>query len=345
MAKHFRHLWQDFISTANLERAAHNAVLSKKSKSDVRKFLSHRHRRMARLMDILRRGEFHTSAYRARNIFEPKRRTIYILPLYPDHIVHHALINVLGPIWQSMFIRDSFACIPGRGLHSASRRVMEFIRRNRYVLNCDIRKFYPSMDHAIMMKIIAKKIADTRIMKILDDIVHSCGDGKNIPIGNLTSQWLGNVYLHELDMFIKHTLHWPDYIRYCDDFCLFGNDKAALHGACAQIREFLASQLKLTFSRASVYPTSRGVDFIGYRHYRNFVLLRRRTSNRMRRRMMEIARHNDTSEVSRGRISAAYGWSRWASTYNYRRDICHRVRGIANPHTTAFVRRFLMGTT
>ena len=166
MAKRFRHLWKSFVSSGNLERAARNAVRSKKSKRDVRGFLSHRRARMSRLVKMLRHGEFRTSAYRARNIFEPKKRTIYILPLYPDPIVHHALINVLGPIWQSRFIRDSFACIPGRGLHSASKRVMEYIRRNRYVLNCDIRKFYPSMDHEIMMDIIGKKIADTRIMKI-----------------------------------------------------------------------------------------------------------------------------------------------------------------------------------
>lgn len=343
MAKRYKHLWNEFISDANLERAARNAVRSKKSKSDVRNFIRHKRSKMARLADILRRGLFRTSNYRARNIFEPKPRTIYILPLYPDHIVHHALINVLGPIWERRFISDSFACIPGRGLHSASKRVMEFMRHNKYVLNCDIHKFYPSMNHEIMMDIIAQKIADSRIMKILDNIVHSCGDGKNIPIGNLTSQWLGNVYLNELDMFVKHTLHWRDYIRYCDDFCLFGNDKDALHRACDQIREFLATRLKLTFSRASVYPTSRGVDFIGYRHFRDFVMLRKRTAHKIRRRVIEIARHNDTSPLARGRLSAAYGWARWASTYNYRRDICHRVREISNPRTTAFVRRYLMG--
>lgn len=343
MAKRFRHLWNQFISHDNLEIAARNAVRSKKSKSDVRRFMRNRVGNMARLADDLMRGMFRTSPYRARQIFEPKPRVIYILPLYPDHIVHHALINVLGPIWQSRFIHDSFACIPGRGLHAASKRVMEFMRRNRYVLNCDIHKFYPSMNHAVMMDIIRQKIADSRILAILDNIVHSCGDGKNIPIGNLTSQWLGNVYLHELDMFIKHTLHWSDYIRYCDDFCLFGNDKGALHVACERIRDFLATRLKLTFSRASVYPVSRGVDFIGYRHFRGHVLLRRRTARKMRRRILSIAAHNDTTALARGQLSAAYGWSRWANTYNYRRDICHRARGVANPKTTAFVRRYLMG--
>ena len=344
MAKRFKHLWEKFIAPENLEIAARNAVRSKKSKFDVRRFLSHRAQRMAELTDILRRGEFHTSPYRVHQIFEPKPRTIYVLPLFPDHIVHHALINVLGPIWNARFISDSYACIPGRGLHAASKRVMELVRRNCYVLNCDIRKFYPSMNHEIMMNIISKKIADIRIIKILDNIVHSCGDGKNIPIGNLTSQWLGNVYLNELDMFVKHTLHWRDYIRYCDDFCLFGNDKAALHRAMIAINDFLASRLKLTFSRASVYPTSRGVDFIGYRHFHDFVLLRKRTAHKMRRRIMSIAQHNETHDLARGRLSAVYGWARWANTYNYRRDICHSVREIARPKTTAFVRRYLMGT-
>lgn len=343
MAHRFKHLWNLFIAPENLELAARNAVRSKKSKSDVRRFLANRAKNMSNLRDTLQHDLFQTSEYRARDIFEPKHRTIYVLPLYPDHIVHHALINILGPIWQSHFVRDSFACIPGRGLHSASHRVMEYMRRNKYVLNCDIRKFYPSMDHKIMMNIITRKIADSRIIKILDNIVHSCGDGKNIPIGNLTSQWLGNVYLNELDMFVKHTLHWGDYIRYCDDFCLFGNDKTALRCACESIREFLATRLKLTFSRASVYPTSRGVDFIGYRHFRNFVLLRKRTARRMRKRILSIARHNDTRDFARGQLSAAYGWARWASTYNYRRDICHAVREIGRPKTTAFVRRYLMG--
>ena len=186
MAKRFRHLWRDFISGVNLEHAARNAVRSKKSKRDVRSFLAHRRQMMMDLMHTLRRGNFHTSPYRVHQIYEPKPRTIYVLPLYPDHIVHHALINVLGPIWQSRFISDSFACIPGRGLHSASRRVMEFVRRNRYVLNCDIHKFYPSMDHSVMMDIICKKIADNRIIRILDDIAHSSGVGKNIQIGNWT---------------------------------------------------------------------------------------------------------------------------------------------------------------
>lgn len=341
--KQYRHLWADFISPANIDLAARNAVRSKKSKSDVRRFLGNRDWNIRALRETLIAGDFHTSPYVARDIFEPKKRTIYILPLYPDHIVHHALINILGPIWQSLFIRDSFACIPGRGLHAASKRVMEFIRRNSYVLNCDIRKFYPSMDHEIMMNIIGRKVGDKRILAILDDIVHSCGDGKNIPIGNLTSQWLGNVYLNELDMFVKHTLHWRDYIRYCDDFCLFGNDKGALHDACDKIREFLATRLRLTFSRASVYPVSRGVDFIGYRHFRDYILLRKRGARKMRRRIMAIGLHNDTGDYARGQLSAAYGWSRWACTYNWRRRVCHNVGCIATPRTTRFVRRFIMG--
>ena len=267
----------------------------------------------------------------------------YKLPLYPDHVLHHALINILGPIWQKMFVRDSYACIPGRGLHAASKRIMDFVRRNEYVLQCDIRKFYPSINHEIMFNIIKRKVGDKKLLRVLHDIIWSCGADSNLPIGNLTSQWMGNVYLNELDHFIKENLHCRDYIRYCDDFCLFANDKKILHQYKEQIKNFLWEKLKLCYSKSVVFPTWRGVAFIGYRHFRGYVLLRKRTARKMRRRILSIASHNDTTALARGQLSAAYGWSRWANTYNYRRDICHRARGIANPKTTAFVRRYLMG--
>ena len=127
--KTYKNLWDEFVSMDNLERAAKKAVKSKKSKVMVRKFLANRDALLQKLRDDLINMRFNTSPYVVFKVFEPKEREIYMLPLYPDHIVQHALINVLGPIWQNMFIRDSFACIPGRGLHSASQRLMQFMRR------------------------------------------------------------------------------------------------------------------------------------------------------------------------------------------------------------------------
>lgn len=328
--KRHRHLWEQFISAENFDLAAKKAVKGKKSKDAINAFLADREHLLEKLRQRIIRGEFKTSPYRIIKIFEPKERDIYVLPLYPDHIVHHALINILGPIWLSMFIPDSYACIPGRGLHSASRRVMQFMRKNKFVLQCDIRKFFPSIDHSIMMWILRRKIGDERIEKILSEIVWSVGGTCNLPIGNLTSQWLGNVYLHELDIFVKHHLHWRDYIRYCDDFCLFGNDKSQLHSAAAMLADFLNRELKLTFSKHMVRQTALGLDFIGYRHYPGFILLRRRSARKIRRRILCIVAYDDLSDLALGRLAAARGWLLWACSYNYRRDLLHRV-GRLNP--------------
>jgi len=315
--KTYRHLWDKFISPENFDLAAKKAVRGKKSKADINKFLARRGEYLDALRELVATGKFKTSPYRVIKIYEPKERYIYVLPLYPDHIVHHALINILGPIWQRMFIRDSYACIPGRGLHDASRRVMDFIRENKYVLQCDIRKFYPNISHRRMMEIVAKKIADKKILELLSEIVWSVGGDKNIPIGNLTSQWLGNVYLHELDMFVKHKLRWRAYIRYCDDFCLMGNDTRMLHLAAGKLAAFLYDDLGLEFSKCVVRPTALGVDYIGYRHFPGFILLRRRSIRKIRRRIENIATHNDFSNHAMGQLASARGWIRWACSYNY----------------------------
>ena len=319
--KTYKNLWDKFVSMENLEMAAKKAIKSKKSKVMVQNFLANRDVLLRQLHDDLVAGRFDTSPYVVFTIYEPKERQIYMLPLYPDHIVQHALINVLGPIWHRMFIRDSYACIPGRGLHSASRRVMQFIRRNKYVMQCDIRKFFPSINHDVMMRIIRRKIKDGRIVNLLENIVRSGGGGKNLPIGNLTSQWLGNVYLNELDYYVKHILRWRDYIRYCDDFCLFGNSKSELYMIRNQIRQFVERELKLSFSKSHLAPTSCGLNFIGYRHFPRFILMRRRGKQRLVKRIRNIIVMNDVSERAVSQIASARGWLKWACSFNFRKKL------------------------
>lgn len=315
--KRYKHLWDEFISMENLELAAKKAVQSKKSKWTTKRFLKNKNQLLIKLQQMLIDGSFKTSNYKVIKIFEPKERLIYILPLYPDHIVHHALINILGPIWQRSFIQDSYACIPGKGLHKASKALMKFIRRNKYVLQCDIRKFYPSINHQIMFDIIKKKIADVRLLAVLHDIIWSCGTDTNLPIGNLTSQWMGNVYLNELDHFVKEQLHCRDYIRYCDDFCLFANNKQDLHNFYAKLDCFVRDKLKLNFSKSAIYPVARGVTFIGYRHFKRFIMLRKYGAKKIRKRILNIAKYNDCSDLAVGRLAAYYGWTKWCCCYNF----------------------------
>ncbi len=328
--KTYKNLWDKFISIENFELAARRAVKSKKSKKSVQYFLAHKDELIQKLRNSLIAGTFKTSKYEIFTVFEPKQREIYKLPLYPDHILHHALVNILGPIWQKMFIRDSYACIPGRGLHAASRRTMDFVRRNKYVLQCDIKKFYPSINHKKMMRIIARKIHDRRILKILNEIIYSVGGETNLPIGNLTSQWLGNVYLNELDYFVKHRLHWHDYIRYCDDFCLYGNNKSVLKTMLNLIQKFIENSLLMCFSRTSVRRTKDGINFIGYRHFEKFVLLRKKSAIKIKHRISNIVKYCDFSEHCVGQIAAAKGWLKWACTYNFRNKICLEKYGHFN---------------
>ena len=261
---------------------------------------------------------------------------IYKLPLYPDHIVHHAIINILGPIWHSFFIHDSYACIPGRGLLAASQKTMHMVRRNKYVLQCDIRKFFPSVNHDVMFDIIKRKIHDRKLLNILWEIISSVGGNTNLPIGNLTSQWMGNVYLNALDWFVKHKLRWRDYIRYCDDFCLYGNDKYLLHCAGRRICEFIQSKLNMVLSKMILRRTIDGVSFIGYRHFKNFILLRKYTARKLKRRILNIVRFRDKNTKTIGQLAAAYGWTKWCNCFNYKMYVFQKTLDV-HPSMQFFV--------
>ncbi len=299
-------------------------------------------KKLQKLRDDLCTGRFRTSKYTIFKVYEPKEREIYMLPLYPDHIVHHAIINILGPIWQSMFVADSFACIPGRGIHSASARCMKFVRKYKYVLQCDISKFYPSINHDVMMRIISRKISDRRMLRLLDDIVRSLPPPTGLPIGNLTSQWMGNLYMHDLDMFVKHALRVKNYIRYCDDFCIFSDDRRELIQYRNQIEEYLRDTLKLRFSKSFIKPTAVGVNFIGYRHFKKYVTLTRAGAAKMRRRMRTMANAQEISPHARGQLAAFNGWMRWACGYNMRWAFYRQMRARTRPAFARFFKKYFV---
>jgi len=265
------------------------------------------------------------SKYAEKIVYEPKKRTIYVLPFSPDRIIHHALMNVLEPIWTHLFIRDSYACISGRGMHSGSRRTMEFVRRNNYCLQCDISKFYPSMHHDVLKAIIRQKIKCPDTLWLIDTIIDSIPGDRNIPIGNYTSQWFGNLYLNEVDRFVKHELGVRDYVRYCDDFLLFGNDKKKLHDMRSNIQSFVGDKLKLCLSKSDVFPVGRGVDYLGYRHFRDYVLVRKSTARRIMRKIRKMPELLESGKLApaycRSFLASVSGWLRWANTRNLRESL------------------------
>ena len=323
--KRHGNLFEKITDIENIRLAYTLARRGKPRLPSIARFEANREQNFERIRQALRNKTFKTSRYHEKLVYEPKKRTIYILPFSPDRIVQHALMNVLIPIWEPMFIHDSYACIDGKGVHAGSSRTMEYVRRNAFCLKCDVSKFYPSVDHAVLLDIIRRKVKCPDTLWLVEDIVNSFPGGKNVPIGNFTSQWMGNLYLNELDHYVKGTLKIRDYVRYCDDFLLFHNDKAVLSDAAKLVEAFVGERLKMRLSKCDLFPVSRGVDFLGYRHFRDYILLRKRTAKRVAKRLKKLPgmlEHKAiTPEQFRSVVASAHGWIKWANTYNFRQKV------------------------
>lgn len=323
--KRHGNLYEKIITKENIALAYKRARRGKAWQRKVQKIDRDKERYLEELRLSLVNKTFHTAPYRLKWIYEPKQRLIYILPFYPDRIVQHALMQVLIPIWEPMMIFDSYACREGKGQHRGSNRALQFAQRNEYCLQCDISKFYPSIDHEILKAIIRKKIKDPDTLWLIDDIIDSIEGNTNAPIGNYTSQWFGNMYLNELDTKVKHDYKIRDYIRYCDDFLFFSNDKEQLKFIQSDIAGFLGT-LKLKLSKANLFHTTQGVDFLGYRHFHNRKLLvRKRTAGRIRRNIKAVPFLYRTGRITArqavSKLASAKGWLQFAHTRHLRESM------------------------
>lgn len=305
----------------NLSLAFDKAARGKRDRRSVRWAMRRREELLVNLRWYLVTGSYRVSPYAVRTIHEPKTREIHILPFYPDRIVQHAIMNVLEPVWDSMMVPQSYSCRLGKGQHRACRRVFRFVRQYKYALQCDISKFYPSLDHSLLKQAVRRTLKDIRLIHLLDRVIDSDYDGRGVPIGSLLSQWFGNIYLTGLDRCILRGKLAAGYTRYCDDFILFADDKATLYKALDAVRTWLAA-MHMTLSRYRVYPTAQGVDFLGYRCFpEGYVLLRRRTARRIAKRVRGIWRHvhgGKALSLMVGRLASAYGWLKFASCQHFR---------------------------
>lgn len=318
--KRHGNLFGKITGLGNIRTAYLSARKGKRWQRAVKAFEENADENLLGIQELLVTKKFSTAKYRSKTIYEPKQREIYILPFAPDRIVHHALMRALEPIWEGLFIDDSYACRKGKGIHAGSRRTMEYVRRNRYCLKGDIAKFYPSIRHDILSQIVRRKIKCPDTLWLMDDIINSFPGCRNVPIGNYTSQWLGNLFLNDLDMFVKHELKCRDYLRYCDDFCLFHDDKAYLNDCAGKIEGYLRDKLDLTYSKKRLFPVALGVDFLGYRHFPGYLLLRKSTTKRVRARLKKLPDKLNSGEITadqfRSSVASTMGWLKWANTKN-----------------------------
>ena len=185
---------------------------------------------------------------------------------------------------------------------------------------CDISKFYPSIHHATLKKTIRRKIKDEKLLAVMDEIIDSTNTETNVPIGNYMSQWFGNLYLNELDTTVKNVLHVKDYIRYCDDFCFFGT-KEELKRIRDLLPSYLGETLHLKLSKCELFPVSHGVDFLGYRHFPRYILVRKRTAKRIAKNlkavMHDLRRGSITKDQAIAKVASAKGWIKHANAYHF----------------------------
>ncbi|HTU23243.1 MAG TPA: reverse transcriptase domain-containing protein [Gemmataceae bacterium] len=281
--KRYGDLWPLVVSWANLVHAARKARRGKRDRGVVLRFDFDLERELLQLQRELIAEEYRPGAFTTHWITRPKPRLISAAP-YRDRVVHHAVLNVLEPILDRHFHPDSYACRSGKGTHAAAQRLQQLMRRYRYTLQCDVRKFFPSIDHAILKERFRRVVKDRRLLGLMDLIVDSSNDQervmcwfpgdelftpatrrKGLPIGNLTSQWFANWYLTALDHQVGNEMRLG-YVRYCDDFILLANDKSRLKAIVPELVERLASaRLVLHRDRTHVAPSRAGRTFVGFR--------------------------------------------------------------------------------
>lgn len=304
MAKRYGHLWENICDMDNIRLAWARTRKGKKRYTEVQNIDAHSDYYLELLQDMLVKETYQFSEAKTRTIYEPKKREIYVVPVFPDRILHHCVMNVAAPIWENVFYNYSFACRKNKGFHSASKYVSECMRKTDYYLKGDIKKYYPSIHHETLKKIIREKIKCESTLRFFDKLIDSVGGDTNIPIGHYTSQWLGNLYLNKLDCFVKHKLKHKYYLRYMDDFIIFDNDKYRLRQSLKRIREFLDKELHLILSKEGVYPNRYGLNAFGYRHIKRadngqvYILLRPSSAKRIRKRIKK-----DIAYFNEGRLS------------------------------------------
>lgn len=346
--KRHGHLFDALVSWPNLQRAAWLAARGKRFQTNVAGFQFLLEPELLRIQQELQSKSYVPGTYRTFYVYEPKKRLISAAP-YRDRVVHHALTQVLEPIFDPVFIHDSYACRKGKGTHAAVRRAQHFSRRYRYVLKADIRKFFPSMDHEILKGLIARKIKDPHVLWLIGRIIdgsnpqepvtmHFPGDDlftpserrRGIPIGNQTSQFFANVFLDPLDHMLKDRLRFGGYVRYVDDFLVFSNEKSELAAARARITQFLVHlRLRLHPTKNTVFPVTEGIRFLGYRVFPTHRLLVKDNVRRFRRRVRKMQRQYASRELEldevRQRLMSWSGHAAQANTYLLRRRLIARI--------------------
>lgn len=319
--KRYGYLYEDVYDLDNIKLAHRNAQKGKSHYKEVKRVNEDPEKYYQKVHEMLKNKTFTNSEYEVmtKKTDSGKVREIYKLPYYPDRIIHHSIVQVVGQIWIKTLIKNTYACIPGRGIHKCAKHIKKDLKdekKTRYCLKMDVKKYYPSVDHEVLKRIIRKKIKDPNLLWLLDEIIDSA---PGIPIGNYLSQYFGNLYLSGYDHYMKEVEKCKNYYRYCDDIVILGSSKSWLHKIREKTEEYL-EKLKLKLKgNYQVFPVDdRGIDFLGYRFFHGYTLLRKSIAKKFKKRVKQIKKHwrKMGFEQVVNSIMSYVGWFKHANCHN-----------------------------
>ena len=333
-----KNLFESIVTFENVLSAAQKAAKGKREKPSVLHFFTYLEENLWQIKTELQGKTWQPGSYKTFSIYKPKPRMISAAP-FKDRVVHHALINIVGPLLERSFIFDTYANRTAKGTHKAIGRYQHYLTKYAYVLKCDIRKYFPSIDHEILKSLLRRKIGCADTLWLIDTIIDNSniqaeyihyfpGDTlftpherrKGLPIGNLTSQFFANYYLSFLDHYVKEVLRCKGYVRYVDDYVLFSDSKAELWKWKKAIEEFLQQfRLMLNADRTELYPATEGKCFLGQKVFQSYRLLPSANVRRAKKRIQcTLIAKPETLQKS---LAGWVGHARQADTSNLLRSL------------------------
>ena len=327
MAKTIRHEFDKYLTYDNLMKAHLLSRKGKNCKKEVILFNLKQEEYIRWLYEQLKNGTYTHGGYRIFYIQYPKRRKIEA-SRYMDRIVHRWIVDsFLNRYFVNQFINTSYACIKNRGMHKASMDVQNAMKhckriwQNYYILKMDIRKYFQNIDKDILMNILKRKVKEEKLVELLEKIVYSNSGKKGLPIGNYTSQIFANIYLNEIDQYIKHELKVKYYFRYMDDSILFVKTKKEAIELLEKIKNYLKIKLELELNdKTQIFKSNQGVNFCGYKINEYRLKLRDRGKKAIKQKVRylkeEVQKGNMSSKEASRFICGHLGYMKYANTRN-----------------------------
>lgn len=332
MGKKHKNLYNLIVDIDNIREAYRKASIGKRSTSGFLIFKEYEAHNINAIREELLDMSYESGKHRVFHIFEPKKRTISALP-FRDRIVQHALCNVITPIFENTMLPSSHACRVGKGTHSGARACQSHIRQeiiqhgSAKILKTDFSGYFYNIDRTVLWELIKRKISCKKTLWLISRFLPN--EGKGIPIGNLTSQLFANIFGNEVDRFLAQSLKVKRFVRYMDDIVIIHHSRKHLEFVKEYLQYFCENRMKMSFSKSYIKDSTQGIDFLGYRIFEKYKLIRKDSVTRARRKIKRYTLNGDNESLKKF-LASFYGHTKhsdsknlWTNLYKYHEELEH----------------------